>query len=595
MSLEDNLSLSNTLYDVPTEILIYIVSLLDLDSKFQFGRVCSWFHTLVHNPLWWTNFIWKSNGKYRDLENMKLVFKLHKNSLKKVSLTCWKEGFLASIIVYMSTSRCLQRISLTNFNTTKEDTGILMKIPTLSELHLNSEEPDSLFHPPGMGNRNLEVLNISSNNFDFQSWVLGDYYPPDVRVMLPRILSTIELVENKKFIDECGLSVYEPLSPIGHTAQLTFYQPPMKYVSLTSIPFVQFNFTPPSMKPTFHQFSKGSGMFELALVEDGVGSNIYTGAVSLPQHFEEVYIDVPSMCITSLQLLDQPNLMGIHLQKIAVKCPNLLHLDISHCDKCLANLNGLKEISSCCSKLESLNMDTENDMLPINLDILWQTIASMKKLKNLLISIYFIPVESGPIFLPALRAIFVLYQSEYKALNFTDRCFNFFTSMPSLSYFCFKSIPPTNVISGLTAILKSFTHLTHLYIHKIPGSTFTLPLDASCYSNLENIYLHCADYEFTEELADIISQCKGVKILALRILSISETSIKKLFDSLPFLLRFQVHTDSIINFLTVTRVGEFQSSLLEKAKSQGRMIDIKIKERELGSLLSQVQEHLFHL
>ena len=183
---------------------------------------------------------------------------------------------------------------------------------------------------------------------------------------------------------------------------------------------------------------------------------------------------------------------GLELEEITPLCPKLLHLDIRYRDNCLINLRGLDSFALHCSDLHSLNIGTENPSLPVNLKKLWQVIGEMKKLRVLMVGIYFIPVPSEPVILPALRALTIIYNSDnayYRSLKipskFTDKNFDFFTSMTSLNYFHFKSIPDINIHSGIHIILTSFTQLTHLYIDKIVESKLIFPLNPVLYRNIE--------------------------------------------------------------------------------------------------------------
>ena len=122
------------------------------------------------------------------------------------------------------------------------------------------------------------------------------------------------------------------------------------------------------------------------------------------------------------------------------------------------------------------------------------------------------------------------------------------TSMPSLNYFHFESIPSIIVLSGLTNALRSYSNLIHIYIVKHPGNNLTLPLDYSCYRNVEKIYLDYSDFIFSDELAKTISKCKLMKVLALKISAITATGIANMFDSLSSLMIFLFERHLIQHF-----------------------------------------------
>ena len=119
--------------------------------------------------------------------------------------------------------------------------------------------------------------------------------------------------------------------------------------------------------------------------------------------------------------------------------------------------------------------------------------------------------------------------------NFIDEHCNTLTSMPSLNYFHFESIPSITLLSALTKALHSYSYLTNLYC-QAPGIKACTSLDYSCYISIEKMCLDCSDFIIWDELAYIISRCKPMKVLALKISSITATGITTMFDSLSLLL-----------------------------------------------------------
>ena len=153
-------------------------------------------------------------------------------------------------------------------------------------------------------------------------------------------------------------------------------------------------------------------------------------------------------------------------------------------------------------------------------------------------------------------------------------------------------IPSITISSGLTNMLRSSSNLTHLFIEKYPGKKLTLPLDYSCYRNLEKMYFDCDDFIFSNELAKTISKCKNMKVLALMISVITVTAILTMFDSLKGLLIFFVQTMSHTAFRSEKTADAFSKCSISKSKSQGKITDVLITSRDNRPLLNDMQLHV---
>ena len=587
-----------TIFDLPNELLNEIAAYLDVESKLRFGWTCSLFQSIIRNPVLWYEFRWVSNGEYSNFCHVELALEINKMAVKKLSLTCYseKDPILPRIFPVIHSCQYLRSLTLTNFYFEQRYLlPLLDGMPTLSELHIHSLSRTMIQIPPLLDRSNLKVLSIYEKH-SFKTWAKSLYFPSDVRVILPDMLS-LRVHSMAEYLDKDVIdNHHKPGDKIFQKeACLTFYQPLLKYVSLPYVPIAQIYFTPPDMEPTVHRFPRGGDMYELVMIEDGVGSNIISGAASFPrQHFNELTLSVPSTTLTSVTLYNESNFTGNDLEIIAYICPNLIHLDISFSDGCLEDLCGLKEVAVSCTKLESLNMDARNDRRPINHDALWDVIRTMENLKVLKVSIYLIPSTLGDNGMPSLQALYLLYRRGLFLLRFDDTYFEFFNNLPSLRYFRLDSLPQGDINIGLYNCLNTFTNLTHLYIDKITGGNLTLPLIATCYRKLENLYLHCDNFIFSDTLATTISRCKKLKILALKVESVSVAAIRTMFYGLPLLVIYFVLTTVQQEFGNRRTFDDLEMDLSHHGKSQGRMINLKIVRGSTVDLFDQTEEHLFN-
>ena len=224
-------------------------------------------------------------------------------------------------------------------------------------------------------------------------------------------------------------------------------------------------------------------------------------------------------------------------------------------------------------------------------------ISEMKNLIVLMTSINYIPVNSNPVYLPTLRALTILYEDTAGTIhsevpfNFADKDFHFFTAMPSLSYFHFKSIPEVDILCGIHTV-TSCTQLTHLYIDKVVGGKLIFPQDLYFYCiNIENIYLNSDDFIMSDQLIDAFSRCQSLKVLALKILHADENKIATMFKSLLALQTF--HLFSKVLFPEEEDFVSFELCLNTLAWAQQREVDIKIRGDTEEHLLNDIEEHQF--
>ena len=599
------------LYHLSKELLLHVVSMLDFDSIIYFRRSCHKFCSVTDSPSLWYNIKWKSNGTSIHFKNMVVCLKLSQKYLQNLSLTCNAIPHCLTKIVHLikACSR-LQSISLTNFTCTCSEIKILLDLPALFELHvLSFYSGDSIFPAIVNARCNLRILSILRSNYSFSDWADSGYNPPDLRVLLPRVPTWRELIVG---IYQYNTSNTTSGPSIQHRACLSFYELGVKLTSKLSDSIIQFYFCHPNMKPFMYCFQNSSKANNLDVIENGMEVNSFFGAANCSGTFETTNLDLQRECITSLTMFGQLFVTSTCLETIALKCPNLVHLDLQHSEGCLHNLNGLDAIASTCPKLHSLNMATREYCLSINAEILWRIISKMNNLTALTIPSYFIRWENDVVILPKLESVNILHMLAYPHVLFMDTYCQFsFTSMPSLKYLRFESTLDAAPINSLTNIIHSFDSLSHLFIRKTDDGCgdLTLPLDLYCYRNLEYIYLSSKNFILYHDFANTLSRCEYLQVLALKINYISLASIKHIFYSLNSLTLFIVQTlHSLFHpkgagimwsgraeeeLYCKKQENEFSGYLREEAMSQGRILDVLITSDLRNNLLNDSQLHTY--
>ena len=342
------------IWHLPNEVLFQVVSSLDLDSILNFRRTCCRFYSIASDPLLWTNITWNSNSMSSNLKNLKVALNISKKHLLNLSLTSFGSPLHFSKILHpIPAYKCLHSISLTNFKCTTGQMKAVLKLPALIELHMYNSKECVIFEAVAASKSQLKILSIPQHSYCFRDWAGAGYNPPDMRVFLT--VGGISAISS--LLHDAKLN-YPSLLPVQHEARLGFYRHALEFVSLPSIPIAQICYNSPNMKP-FVKCLLSDDIFpsSVALIEDSIGSNIFSGAISFPGDIRRVHLDISTTCITTLHLNRQSILTSAHLEVIAVSCPNLLHLDLRNIGGSLNDLKGLHAIALACSKLQSLNVD----------------------------------------------------------------------------------------------------------------------------------------------------------------------------------------------------------------------------------------------
>ena len=111
--------------------------------------------------------------------------------------------------------------------------------------------------------------------------------------------------------------------PIPQNTHLSFYQPTADFFSPSSVPFIQFRFPPPppNVKPILYTFPRSSDLFPLNLIEDTIGSNRFSSAVTLHRNFGTLHLNASCKQMTSLRMFSKHNSIDAHLKIVADVVP----------------------------------------------------------------------------------------------------------------------------------------------------------------------------------------------------------------------------------------------------------------------------------
>ena len=558
------------LTDLPNEVILCILSFLDSRSALFLRLVCRRFHVLISDPLCWSSVSWNADNRVDNGKGLMLALKLSKSVLKELSLISVNSINLplSKYVEKIVMCRSIQCLSLCMpYNFTENQVTKLLKLPVLEYLHLDG----ALFIAEVVFKYGHHLKTFSTacdNTFSINSiigqWVNVGYIPSDLRIITQVKLTHLDVYRNA--------SRYSRSSDCN--AYLTFY-----HQTMMKFPFAQFHFTPQGVMTFAHSDIIGSDS-PLALIKEKIDSNEFSGAASMKTSSVLTPIEHLDFCsvaqnLTTLDMCDMNILTANHLEAFASMCPNLLHLNLECCRKALHSLSGLDAITTGCPKLRILNLFGLGRSDVENVKGLWELLGAMSSLKELMIGSELIARQANLVPMP-LEAICI---NSYWTSKFTDSDFDHLTNMPYLKFFQFTNIPlATRIFHGFSKLLRSSCGLTHLHIAKEGNvNAISLPADPSYYPHLQYMFLECQTFILTDDLASVLSQCPKLCKLVLNIYEISVRGIKTLVTSSRSLSVLDIRTVQKCNFgRSGAKATAFIKVLKQKAKDQGKIIDIKI-------------------
>ena len=561
------LCVAPTLTDLPVELLVHVLSYLDVRSVLYLRVVCRRLHTLTDDPMnWSTVCFWKADSRLNDARGLKLALRLSNDVLKCLSLLGCNSWHLTTCINPILSCHHLRSISFKNVVYTEKNITKILGLPELTYLHLD-EMGVSLLEVIIAQGKHLETLSTSLKGSNIYAlidvWSKGGYIPPDLRIA-----------------SESRVSINYIMSSLppstNHSSYLSVYH--CTALEIVPIhPYLQFHFTP---NPTLHTL-QSMGLF---LTADTPGSNKFSAAHCNNQHHKdtenliiEIAIHDVRDTLTQLQLTYASFLTSGMLAELTGVLPGLVHLDISGCDV-LSDLGCLAAVSANCPRLKVLSL------LEIwraeSLEKLWRILATMVNLRILSIPAFLLPTTSDPIPTPCLTAIRI-HGRRFSPHHNTELVLAFLGQMSSLEIFWFQDVPPVTVFRGFSNLLCSCPNLTHLYISKRPGNKLTLPTDPSCYWNLEQFHLYCEDFVFRDDLAHALAQSKKLCVLFVEVSSFDIKGIIDLVTSCRLLSVFHI----CVLVWAYQRPKKFEKAVKETAKKEGRILDfeVRVKTPRVGS------------
>jgi len=377
-------------------------------------------------------------------------------------------------------------------------------------------------------------------------WIDGGLKPPNLNIYCVQELLEIKILRVWLRLNHT--------SPPGCTGYVTLYNNWKASLNLfPNLPSFQLRFGQGATFPLFNLSKFGllglDGDCILLSGSHGSVSEAATGykASSWTHHqdFKKYVFNVHSLnMITEFNFSTSNSLFSVHLEQLAVLCPNLQRLNLRGHTNCLRSLQGLRTIADCCHNLQGLNLleikitDIENHIQ------LWEILSDMK-LTHLAVELCIIFVTFG-----FDDNLIKLYQKclHLKALEIKvypcPNCENFVVEhcsllahFPSLTLCSLKKMlfHSTTAMNIIVTNCKELKYLEYSVQH-VEYHDYAVPF--TCH--LEQLLIDSWSHDISDRFMHVVSAHGGLVHVLLCVKSVTHEGIATLIMNSPKLLTFYV-------------------------------------------------------
>ena len=565
------------LTDLPNEILMLIVSFLDLNpcTALRLMGVCRRLRTFMSDPTGplfprWSAITWRSSNRLKDADDFKLALRLSQGMLKSLSLFCRGNRFhLSKFIHLIEGCANLQHITLDGVSFTEASVIRLLEIPSLQYLHLDFSfrrgAARSIFLKAAASGElktlSLKLRDNISPSDCVRNWSLGGYCPPDLRLVMTS--------------EPCFPSNLPP-PPESRVSYVSVYYQPHSDSMVASHLWFQFQFSPAGVFPLY---CSDSQLCVSKAVESSSYQIVSAKYHNLPLEGNVAFSDIGGR-LSELDVSGKRDLPPSDLQTFAVLCPNLLQLNLRSCDLVLSDLEGLRSIATNCLQLRVLNLQDLDQVE--SLQRLWVILVSMSNLRVLYLCLPLLVQPGVSIPVPKLTAISI--DTECNGVDTgSDAVAGIVDYSTNMMYSSLEIIRLKSLCAAISLPMDAYFNLTHLYLRTDVGLKMILPTHYLCYYTLQELCIFAYDFDVDNHLAYALSQSKELCVLILHGCSFHRTeNIARIATSIETLSTFHLMISEFDGKFfrdgcSCSRKSRaFVESLTKSLKNTGRKLDFRL-------------------
>ena len=633
MDIEDDIYHSKGLGDLPTELLVKIMSYLPTRDRIVMRYVCRKFQEVSEVPSFWKEFVWpygprqvSSVGsvlKKCGVHTRRIIFPAHVTSTKILEManSCTKVTHLGlsrdtqlslddleEILHIMTQLQQLDMFVPTEFiyleQRTKFIEGLLKTVASVSQLKLRTDNPghtvSSIKVCAVKGNPLPSIVNILTCVSD--------------KIVLADITSELHLLWSNSNSD---LSAFE----VGLYDDKRIPMHPYPPVPLISVKLGQVAM-PPLIRFSDHGVVGLQNDIFFISEYDYCGTVRHTitpfkySPIINEKHFNSTSHSHSFSCVD----LSRVKVSSNHLEQLAVACPNLQRLNLKDNINCLEDVQGLHAIVSICQNLEGLNLAGISVSSVESSLLIWELLSSLKKLTHLAINLCVLKpcdLDDGSkcklinmlatchglqdleihCHFNRLMSQFGQFTKRYEKCcsigsSNADFLFSHFLSLTHCRMYDFQ-------YSGLRYAIANCRKLKYLY-EKNAYEADLISLSNNCH--LQQLFIKSSTSGLTDKLVEALSAHGGLECVVLYVNSITINGIITLINNSPNLILLRIiirmplqsddrskidYTDRIRNMFSYRKlfvVGSFEVCYVDDYSAKVLPNDITLMDTHLNSL-----------
>ena len=573
----------STLLSLPVELLVYIFTFLPTPrDKAKLRYVSRGLQSVIETPSLWSEFVWP----YYDTREETCVCHLLKSCGGCIKRLSFPDHVPPPVKLVSVLQNCNNLIEL-SLPTTKLDIEQLGKaVQYMVQLcNLDVQWNVNLVPLLSIGTKLKELtvrLVIMNDEFeDLESslsvvignWISKNFVPQNINIHCMYMLHK-DLLKS--------WSQWNPSSPTdGNVGYIRVYDSLKVPLDLFhAMPVFQLQFGQGVMLPLLDASRFGGGGEDLLLMTGcSHGNRVAYKVKEWRRDINTIQSEQLNCGVSSLEFVTECDLSScafdsVHLEQLAVMCPNLQRLDLSENSHCLKSLQGLRAIANCCDNLQGLNLlgikvtEVENHMQ------LWEILSNMKLTHLAIDFCVMMPSENDDKYKQnliglyqkccCLQALLLGHIERAGMLNcpncngFTDSHIALLSHFPMLTYCKLTGSRGAGIVESVLTSCNKLTCFNYYGIYYETLLSFSPDLN---FCNLQQLYLQSGSFTVPESFMKAVSAHGGLVHIILFVKTVAHAGIVSVIATSRKLLTFHIIAYSrVLEDLTID-LNDFKAEL----------------------------------
>ena len=558
---DDNDCCWTSLVNLPTELLVIILSYLSIQDIISMQFVSQRFKKISEIPLLWKKFIWP-DYEPRHVCRVSKVLKAHGEHVRQIFFPAHltPANVLEMLhccpkVAHLSLPRNTQ-LSLDHLEEIVDTMTHLEQLDVFTNI-IEGKSMEFYFFKLFEVTSSVKKLNLKID------WFIGNISETlcilEELLMngdpLPSVINLLmyedDVIRSIGILERWHASIFR-IAPL----EIGLYDIARVPMDLyPSIPIRKFRFDPAGTPSLIKLSDHGI----LGLDEDIFSLSDYDryGKVRLSVNLHWYAGNLH--CISNLYSVSNVDFVGVniypgHLEQLAIACPNLERLYLGKVQNCLQSLQGLHAIVDTCQNLQGLNLVGIPVSSVESYLLLWELLSSIKKLTHLAIDLCMLIQSSNCDSTDKEKFIGMLRNCvSLKALEIIEKfdckckgCQNvhsvndlLFSHFPSLVYVTLSQVRCT---TAFKYIITNCHRLKYLYYerNRVSEAHVTLPSSSICH--LQQLCINSFNINLSTPSVHVLSAHGELEQVALYVKSITTSAITTLISSSPNLMLLYIVT-----------------------------------------------------